>query len=96
MAAYLVVDTLLDDPVLYEEYKLLARPIAEQYGGEYLARGGAMDIKESALWRPTRMVLVRFPDTASANRFYDSPEYQAVLPISKRSARRTAFVLDGI
>jgi uncharacterized protein (DUF1330 family) len=41
-------------------------------------------------------VLVRFPDTASANRFYDSPEYQAVLPISKRSARRTAFVLDGI
>jgi uncharacterized protein (DUF1330 family) len=96
MAAYLVVDTQLDDAVLYEEYKLRARPIAEQYGGEYLARGGAMDVKESDLWSPTRMVLVKFPDAASANRFFDSPEYQAVLPISKRAARRTAFVLDGI
>ncbi|MEN9467883.1 MAG: hypothetical protein RL081_1884, partial [Pseudomonadota bacterium] len=42
MAAYLVVDTLLDNPELYEEYKRLARPLAERFGGEYLARGGEM------------------------------------------------------
>ena len=40
MAAYLVVDTDLTNPEAYEEYKLKARPIAEKYGGEYLARGG--------------------------------------------------------
>jgi len=96
MAAYLVVDTLLENPEQYEEYKLKARPVAEQYGGEYLARGGPMQIKESDLWSPTRMVLVKFADAAAANRFYKSPEYQAVLPISKASARRTAFVLEGI
>jgi len=96
MAAYLVVDTLLENPEQYEEYKLKARPVAEQYGGEYLARGGPMQIKESDLWSPTRMVLVKFADAAAANRFYESPEYQAVLPISKASARRTAFVLEGI
>ena len=39
-AAYLVVDTLLDNPELYEQYKLKAKPLVEQYGGEYLARGG--------------------------------------------------------
>ena len=96
MAAYLIVDTLLDDPALYEEYKSKARPIAESFGGEYLARGGAMTIKEADLWSPTRVVVVRFADAASANRFYDSAQYQAVLPISRRSARRTAFVLDGV
>lgn len=96
MAAYLIVDTLLDDPAAYEEYKGKARPIAESFGGEYLARGGAMTIKENDLWSPTRMVVLRFADAETANRFYDSPEYQPVLPISKKSARRTAFVLDGM
>jgi uncharacterized protein (DUF1330 family) len=96
MAAYLVVDTLLDNPELYEAYKARARPIAEQYGGEYLARGGALTNKETDLWTPTRLVLVRFADAATANRFYDSPEYQEVLKISKQSARRTVTVLEGI
>jgi uncharacterized protein (DUF1330 family) len=96
MAAYLVVDTLLDNPALYEEYKVRARPLAEKYGGEYLARGGDMTLKETDLWSPTRLVLVRFPDAAAANRFYDSAEYQEVLKISKQSARRTVVVLEGI
>ena len=96
MAAYLVVDTLLDNPALYEDYKRLARPLAERFGGEYLARGGEMTLKETDLWSPTRLVLVRFPDAQSANSFYDSPEYQDVLKISKQSARRTVVVLEGV
>jgi uncharacterized protein (DUF1330 family) len=96
MAAYLIVDTLLDNPELYEEYKLRARPLAEQFGGEYLARGGAMTVKESDLWSPSRLVLVKFPDAQAASRFYDSPEYQAILPISRKSARRTCVVFEGI
>lgn len=96
MATYLIVDTLLDDPAIYEDYKLKAKPLVEQYGGEYLARGGNLILKETDLWSPTRMVLIRFPDTASANRFYESAEYQAILPISKRSARRTMVMLEGL
>lgn len=96
MAAYLVVDTLLTDPDLYEQYKLKARPLAEKYGGEYLARGGALTLKETDLWSPVRMVIVRFPSAEQANRFYDSAEYQEVLKISKQSAQRTVVVLDGL
>jgi len=96
MAAYLVVDTRLESPELYEQYKLRAKPLVELYGGEYLARGGALTVKEGDLWSPTRLVLVKFPDVATANRFYDSPEYQDVLKISKQSAKRTVVVLEGI
>ncbi len=96
MAAYLIVDTVLDKPALYEEYKVRAKPLAEKYGGEYLARGGELTLKESDLWTPTRLVLIRFPDSASANRFYDSPEYQEVLKISKQAARRTIVLLEGL
>ena len=96
MAVYLVVDTDLFEPTAYEEYKLKAKPIAEQFGGEYLARGGAMDVKESDLWTPKRLVLIRFDSAEKAQNFYNSPQYQAVLPISKKAAKRTVVLLEGI
>jgi uncharacterized protein (DUF1330 family) len=96
MAAYLVVDSKLNDPEHYEQYKLRAKPIVEKFGGEYLARGGAMSVKEDKLWSPTRMVLIRFPSSEQAEAFYQSTEYQSVLGISKQSAERTVFILDGI
>ena len=44
MSAYLIVDTQIDNPEIYEEYKQKAKPIAEKYGGIYRARGGEMDV----------------------------------------------------
>ena len=73
-----------------------AKPLVEQFGGEYLARGGNLTLQETDLWTPTRVVLLRFPDSAAASRFYESPEYQEVLKISKQSARRTTIVVEGI
>ena len=96
MPAYLIVDTSLDDPEVYEEYKLKARPLIEKFGGQYLARGGAMTIREADLWSPQRLVVVRFADVETANRCLDSAEYQQILPISRRSARRTVVVLEGL
>lgn len=95
MTAYLVVDTDLTNPERYEDYKRLAKPLAEQYGGEYLVRGGAMVVKENDLWTPTRMVVVRFPSTEKAKAFYESAEYQKILSISKDSARRTVVLVEG-
>ncbi len=96
MATYLIVDTFLENPEMYEEYKLKAKPLVERFGGEYLARGGNLTLKETDLWAPSRMVLIRFPDADSANRFYDSHEYQAILPISRQAARRTMVMLEGV
>ena len=38
MTTYLVVDTRLTNPERYEQYKLLAKPLVEQYGGESAER----------------------------------------------------------
>ena len=74
MAAYLIVDTAIENADEYEKYKALARPIAEKYGGVYRVRGGDMDVRETDLWTPTRMVIIEFPDMQSARAFADSPE----------------------
>ena len=47
--AYLIVDTIITKPTLYEQYKELAKPLIESFGGEYLARGGKMFIDQADL-----------------------------------------------
>ena len=95
MSAYLIVDTKIENPQEYEEYKRLAKPIAEQYGGIYRVRGGDMDVRETDLWTPTRMVIIEFPDMDSARAFVDSEEYAPVKPMRRNNAKCTLAILDG-
>ena len=96
MTAYMIVDTQVENPDEYEEYKKLAKPVIESYGGTYLARGGELDISETDLWTPTRIVLVAFPDMVSARAFVDSQEYAPVRPMRRKNAKCTLFLVDGI
>jgi hypothetical protein len=54
-----------------------------------------MTLRETDLWSPSRLVLVRFPDVETANRRLDSVEYQQSFNVSRKSARSTAVVLEG-
>jgi len=96
MSAYLIVDTRIENPEKYEEYKTLAKPIAEKYGGVYRARGGDMDLLETDLWTPTRMVIIEFPDMDAARAFVDSEEYAPVKPLRRNNAKCTLTILDGV
>ena len=95
MSAYLIVDTKITNPAAYEEYKKLAKPIAEKYGGIYRARGGAMDVLEDELWTPTRIVIVEFPSIEDARAFVDSDEYAPVKSMRQDNAQCTLFIVEG-
>ena len=95
MSAFLIVDTDIKDPVVYEKYKKLAKPIAEKFGGVYRARGGEIDLIENTLWTPTRIVIIEFPDSKSARAFVDSDEYAPVKPLRTENADCTLFIIDG-
>jgi uncharacterized protein (DUF1330 family) len=95
MSAYLIADTLIENPHEYEKYKQLAKPIAEKYGGAYRVRGGDMDVLESDLWAPTRMVIIEFPNMEAARAFVDSEEYAPVKPLRRNNAKCTLVILDG-
>jgi uncharacterized protein (DUF1330 family) len=96
MAAYLIVDTAIDDPAAYEEYKALARPLAETFGGVYRARGGAMQVIEDDLWAPTRLVIIEFPDMERARAFMDCPEYAPLKALRRANARCTLALVEGL
>jgi uncharacterized protein (DUF1330 family) len=95
MSAFIVVDTKIKNPDVYEEYKKLAKPIAEKFGGTYRVRGGAIDLREADLWSPTRIVIIEFPDVKSAQAFVDSEEYTPVKPMRQDNADCTLFIIEG-
>ena len=96
MSAYVVVDTRIENAEAYEEYKKLAKPIAEKYGGVYRVRGGAMDVLETDLWTTTRMVIIEFPDMDAARAFVNSEEYAPVKPIRRSNSKCTLAILEGV
>ena len=96
MTAFLIVDTQIENAEAYEDYKALARPIAEKYGGVYRALGGGMEVLETDLWTPTRLVIIEFPDMESARAFANSDEYAPVKPIRQNNAKCTLAIVDGM
>jgi len=96
MAAYIVVDTVIQDETEMERYKTRAKPLVERFDGRYLARGGHLVVKERKLWSPTRIVLLRFDSVKQAEDFYESAEYQELLPVSQKAADRTFLIVEGI
>jgi uncharacterized protein (DUF1330 family) len=96
VVAYVIVDTKIENPDEYEKYKALARPLVEKHGGIYRARGGTLDVVEADLWSPTRVVILEFPDMATARGFMDSEEYAPVAAIRHANAKCTSVIVEGM
>ena len=94
MPAYVVVDVTVEDPSRYEDYKRLAPPAIAQYGGRYLARGGATTQLEGS-WRPGRLVILEFPTAERARAWWASPEYAPAKALRQRSARTEMVLIEG-
>jgi len=94
--AYVLVDTKISNSENYEIYKSKAKPIAEKFGGKYLTRGGEIDVVQSDLWTPTRLVLVEFPSIDSARAFHNSEDYADVKKLRLENAESTLVILEGL
>ena len=95
MAAYVVVDIEVLEPVEYEEYKVLAAPTVAAYGGRYVARGGTVEVLEGD-WIPNRLVVLEFPTVAQAQAWWASPEYGPAKAIRQRTASTNMVLVAGV
>jgi uncharacterized protein (DUF1330 family) len=95
MTAYVIVDIDVTDPVRYEEYKKLAAPTVELYGGKYIARGGRTETLEGD-WSPNRLVILQFDSVDQAKSWVNSPEYSGPRKIRHETATSTMIVTEGV
>ncbi|MFG1807602.1 DUF1330 domain-containing protein [Streptomyces sp. NPDC049040] len=72
-----------------EQVEATARP----HGGRWLANGEA-DVLEG-VW-PGLVVLMEFPDRDAADAWYNSPEYQAILPLRVNNSIADIVLIDSL
>jgi uncharacterized protein (DUF1330 family) len=73
--AYVIVEMKVSDPERYKNYMAAAPAVVKAHGGEFIVRGGALEVLEGD-WKPVRMAVLRFPSLQAAKAFYDDPMYQ--------------------
>jgi uncharacterized protein (DUF1330 family) len=95
MAAYLIVDAEVSDPVMYEQYRQQVAPLIGRFGGRFLVRGGEFSVLEGH-WRPRRLVVVEFPDTKALQAWYGSAEYAPLLALRQQAAQTNLVAVLGV
>lgn len=95
MTAYVIVDIEVTDPAGYDEYKKLAPPAVELYGGKYIARGGKNETLEGD-WKPNRLVILEFPSAEQAKAWLYSTEYAPARAMRHKYANSKMVVVEGI
>ena len=95
MPAYFIADYEPTNPAGMEPYRAAVPATIAQYGGRYLIRGGAAELIEGGP-EPKRVVILEFADAAAVKRWYDSPEYQKILPLRLANSTSRAFIVEGV
>jgi uncharacterized protein (DUF1330 family) len=94
MTAYVICDIEVRDQQTYQEYTALVPGTLEPYGGRFAVRGGAHETLEGG-WQPRRVVMLEFPSTDHARRWYTSDAYTAAKEIRLRSAGGSLVLVEG-
>ncbi|MCW1952414.1 MAG: DUF1330 domain-containing protein [Octadecabacter sp.] len=94
MPAYAIVQVDVKDADEYAKYAVLAGPAVAKYGGEFLARGGEVEVMEGTT--RARCVIIRFADMETAKTFYHGPEYQEALAFALPVSERDYKFVEGV
>ena len=66
----------------------------ESFGHRYLTRVGSHEVLEGT-WKPTRVVIIEFPDKATIKAWYGSPEYQPLIAMRREASEDVLIVVEG-
>jgi uncharacterized protein (DUF1330 family) len=95
MTAFLVGEFEVTNPAGLAPYRDAVTETIAKYGGRFVVRGGTTTLKEGEP-EPKYIVIVEFPDTATLDRWYNSPEYQRILPARLGNATGRVFTVVGV
>ncbi|MET4041134.1 DUF1330 domain-containing protein [Bradyrhizobium sp. RT6a] len=95
MPAYVISEVEVRDQAAMEAYRALAAQTIAQYGGRYLARGGAAEVVEGGP-PPKTIIIVEFPSVERAREWYASPEYAEALKLRRTALERRLMFVEGV
>ncbi|HIZ98310.1 MAG TPA: DUF1330 domain-containing protein [Candidatus Janibacter merdipullorum] len=64
------------------------------FGGEFIVHGGALSPREGE-WDGD-VIIIRFPSVEAATSWYDSPAYQAIVPLRTANSEGVVTIVEGV
>ena len=96
MAAYLIVDAKIIDPIAFMAYGKATAALVTKFGGKYLALGGGdMQCLEGAPFAG-KAVISEWPDRAAALKYWHSSEYIEVKKLRADCCVASVTLIDGV
>ncbi|MAH84522.1 MAG: hypothetical protein CBB68_09355 [Rhodospirillaceae bacterium TMED8] len=95
MPAYIIVQVEVSDPEMYQDYTTRVPSTLTPFGGEFLVRGGKLDVLEGE-WLWPRCVILKFPDVASAKGWHASEAYQGPKAMRKAASTGNMIIVEGV
>ena len=95
MTAYVIANVDVQDAEAYEAYRSRTLATIEAHGGRFIVRGGPIEVLEGDP-RFHRLVIIEFPDKAAARRWYDSAEYQEIIPLRTIASNGALCIIEGV
>ena len=93
MAAYWIAHVTVTDPDRYKGYQALAPAAFARFGARFLARGGTAETLEGPVH--PRHVVIEFPNRETAEAWYASAAYQAIVKHRTDNATGSLVLVDG-
>ena len=93
-SVYVIVQGKIENRGLLDQYVAKVMPTVESHHGRVVAFDEQPEVIEGPIEHP-RTVVLEFPSMTAFHAWYDSPEYQEILPLRLKSARGTLMVAKG-
>jgi uncharacterized protein (DUF1330 family) len=90
---YMVANYTINDQAVFRQYMKEAGPLAPRFGGKIIV----FNLNAAAVeGDPKRVIAIaEFPSLADAQRFYDSPEYEAARKFRVASTEGSIIITEG-
>lgn len=95
MSVYVVAQGRIDDREMLGKYVAKVIPTIQSHGGRILGFDESPEVVEGEVAYP-RTVILEFPDRETFRGWYDSAEYQEILPLRLDSTPGTLIVVDAL
>jgi uncharacterized protein (DUF1330 family) len=79
----------------YAHYSAQVPAVVAAFGGQYRVRGGAATPLDGHV-SPARHVVIEFPSREQAQAWYDSADYQSILPLRLNNSTGYVALVDGM
>ena len=95
MSVYVIAQGRVENREMLDRYVGRVIPSIQSNGGKILAFAESPEVVEGEIEHP-RTVILEFESKQAFRAWYDSPEYQEILPLRVGSTPGTLVVVDGL